>query len=44
VKYAYQELPHSENTASPHSQEEEKEREKVGIFNKMIIFKDTTNI
>jgi hypothetical protein len=24
VKYAYQELPHSEDTASPHSQEEEK--------------------
>jgi hypothetical protein len=26
VKYAYQELSQSENTASPHSQEEEKER------------------
>jgi hypothetical protein len=26
VKYAYQELPHSEDTASPHSQEEEKEK------------------
>jgi hypothetical protein len=25
VKYAHQELPHSEDTASPHSQEEEKE-------------------
>jgi hypothetical protein len=29
VKYAYQELPHSEDTASPHSQEEEREREHV---------------
>jgi hypothetical protein len=28
VKYAYQELQHSEDTASPHSQEEEKERER----------------
>jgi hypothetical protein len=27
VKYAYQELPHSEDTASLYSQEEEKERE-----------------
>jgi hypothetical protein len=26
VKYAYKELPQSENTASSHSQEEEKER------------------
>ncbi len=29
MKYAYQELPHSEDTAFPHSQEKEKE----GIFN-----------
>jgi hypothetical protein len=28
MKYAYQELPHSEDTFSPHSQEEEKERER----------------
>jgi hypothetical protein len=28
VKYAYQELQNSENTASPHSQEEEKDRER----------------
>jgi hypothetical protein len=28
VKYAYQELKHTEDTASPHSQEEEKERER----------------
>jgi hypothetical protein len=28
VKYAYQEFPHSEDTASPHSQEEDKERER----------------
>ncbi len=31
VKYAYQELPHSEDTASPQSQEEEKEREREHI-------------
>jgi hypothetical protein len=28
VKYAYQELPHSEDTASPYSLEEEKERKR----------------
>jgi hypothetical protein len=28
LKSAYQEVPHSEDTASPHSQEEEKERER----------------
>jgi hypothetical protein len=28
AKYAYQKLPHSEDTASPHSQEEEKERKR----------------
>jgi hypothetical protein len=27
VEYAYQELPHPENTTSPHSQEEERKRE-----------------
>jgi hypothetical protein len=43
VKYAYQELPHSEDTASPHSQKKRK-REKGSVFNKMISFKtDTTN-
>jgi hypothetical protein len=31
VKYAYQELPHSENTASPRSEKEEREREHVYI-------------
>jgi hypothetical protein len=31
VKYAYQELPHSENTASPRSEKEEREREHVHI-------------
>jgi hypothetical protein len=31
VKYAYQELQHSEDTASPHSQEEEKEIEREHI-------------
>jgi predicted solute-binding protein len=31
VKYAYQELPHSEDTASPHSQEQDKERERGHI-------------
>jgi hypothetical protein len=30
VEYAYQEMPHSENTASPHSQEERK-REPAGL-------------
>jgi hypothetical protein len=40
VKYAYQEFPQSEDTTSPHSQEEEKE----SMVNKMINFKtDTTN-
>jgi hypothetical protein len=33
VKYAYQELPHSKNTASPGSEKEEKEeREKEHVF------------
>jgi hypothetical protein len=33
VKYAYQELPHSEDTASPHSQEEkERERERKRAY------------
>jgi hypothetical protein len=31
VKYAYQESPHSENTASPRSEKEEREREHVFI-------------
>jgi hypothetical protein len=31
MKCAYQEFPHSEETASPHSQEEEKERERERI-------------
>jgi hypothetical protein len=31
VKYAYQELPHSENTASPCSEKEERERKHVHI-------------
>jgi hypothetical protein len=31
VKYAYQESPHSENTASPRSEKEEREREHVYI-------------
>jgi hypothetical protein len=31
VKYAYQESPHSENTASPLSEKEEREREHVYI-------------
>jgi hypothetical protein len=31
VKYAYQESPHSENTASPRSEKEERERERVYI-------------
>ncbi len=30
--YAYQELPHSEDTTSPNSQEEDKEREKEHIY------------
>jgi hypothetical protein len=34
VKYAYQELPHSEDTASPHSQEEDKERENMVSISK----------
>jgi hypothetical protein len=29
VEYAYQELPHLEDTASPHSQEEERKRERA---------------
>jgi hypothetical protein len=29
VKYAYQEMPHSEDTDSPHSQEEERKRESM---------------
>ncbi len=31
MKYAYQESPHSENTASPRSEKEEREREHVYI-------------
>jgi hypothetical protein len=31
VKYAYQELPHSENTASTRSEKEEREREHLYI-------------
>jgi hypothetical protein len=31
VKYAYQELPHSENTTSPRNEKEEREREHVHI-------------
>jgi hypothetical protein len=31
VKYAYQELPHSENTASPRNEKEERVREHVYI-------------
>jgi hypothetical protein len=31
VKYAYQESPHSENTASPRSEKEEREREHVYV-------------
>jgi hypothetical protein len=43
VKYAYQELPHSEDTASPHSQKE-KDREKENMINKTTSPKtDTTN-
>jgi hypothetical protein len=40
VKYAYQELPQSGDTASPHSQQEEKERE--SMVNKMINLKTDT--
>jgi hypothetical protein len=39
VKYVYQELPHSENTTSPRSEEEEREREHVYI--RIIISKRT---
>jgi hypothetical protein len=42
VKYAYQELPHSKDLTSPHSQAEERKRESK-VY-KMINFKtDTTN-
>jgi hypothetical protein len=38
VKYAYQESPHSENTASPRSEKEERKREhviiRISILNK----------
>jgi hypothetical protein len=32
VKYAYQELPHSENTASPRREKEERERVYIRIL------------
>jgi hypothetical protein len=41
VKYAYQEMPRSEDTASRHSQEEERERERESIVHKMTISKQT---
>jgi hypothetical protein len=43
VKYAYQELPHSE-AQTPHTAKKKRKIEKEGMFNKMMSFKtDTTN-
>jgi hypothetical protein len=39
VKYAFQESPHSENTAFPHSEKEEREREHV--FTRILISNKT---
>jgi hypothetical protein len=39
VKYAYQKMPHSEDTVSPHSQEKERKRE--SMVYKMTISKQT---